>query len=96
MQFFHTLYANTASTMSFDLGSHGDQHFGQVWDFRFLRGVFQNGFAFCQSSCHEKVFGACDCHHVGSNTRTMQTAAAIFQTRLHVAVLDINHRAHGL
>ena len=96
IQFFHTLDANAAGAMSFDLGAHGNQHFGQVRNFRFLGGVFQNGFALCQGRSHQKVFGAGDRHHVGGDTRTMQTGTAVFQTRQHVAVLDVNHRAHGL
>ena len=52
MQFFNALDANAAGTVTFDLGAHGNQHLGQVWNFRFLGSVFQNGFAFCQSSSH--------------------------------------------
>ena len=77
-------------------GAHGNQHLCEVWNLGLLGGVFKHRLALGQAGGHQKVFGAGDGHHVGGNTRTMQTGTAVFQTRQHVAVLDINHRAHGL
>ena len=42
----HALDVNAARAVAFNLRTHGDQHFGQVWNLGLLRGVFKHGVAF--------------------------------------------------
>ena len=96
MQRGDTLDVDAAGAVAFDLRAHGNQQLGQVGNLGFLRRVFQHGFALGQGGGHEEVFSARDGHHVGSDACALQTCAAVFQARHHVALLDINDRAHGL
>ena len=96
VQFFNALNVDATGPVAFNFRAHANEHFGQVRDFRLLGGVFQNSFAFSQSGCHQKVFCACDSHHVGGNARAFETRAAIDQTGHHITVLYIDLRTHGL
>ena len=96
VQALDALDANAARAMALDARAHADQQLGQVGDFGFLGGVFQHRLAFGQRSGHEEVLGSGDGHHVGGDARAAQAAAAGRQARHHVAVLDLDLRAHGL
>ena len=96
LQGLDTLNVNSAAAMAFNFGAHANQHFGQVGDFGFLRGVFEYRLALCQRSCHQKVFGSCDGDHVGGNACAFESSSAVGQTGHHVAMLNGNLGAHGL
>ena len=96
VQLVHTLDVDAAGAVAFDLGAHGDEQLGQVRNFGFLSGVFQHRFPLGQTRGHEEVLGARHRDHVGGDARTAQTRAPSRQLGQHVAVLDVDHRAHGL
>ena len=95
VQCLDALDADSAGAVALDARAHGDQHLGQVWNFGLLRRVFQNGFAFGQSSGHQEVLGAGHSNHVSGDARTFEARAPSAYARQHVTVLHHNVRAHG-
>ena len=59
-------------------------------------GVLQHGLALSQTSRHQQIFGAGDSDHVSGNACAFEPSESRLETRHHVTVLDIDHRAHGL
>ena len=96
LQTLYPLDVNATGAMAFDLGAHGNEHFCQIGNFRFLCSVFQHRFAFGQRCSHQKVFGAGDSHHVGGNACALQACARVFQLGHHVAVFHLDVSTHGL
>ena len=96
VQLLNTLDVDATGAVAFDLGTHGNQQLGQIGNLWLLGGVFQHSFALGQSCRHEEIFGASNGHHVSGNTCALQAATPVFQTRHHIALLHIDHRAHGL
>ena len=89
------LDANAAGAMAFNLCAHGDQHLGQVRNFRLLGGVFQHCLALGQRGSHEEVLGARHGDHVGGDACALQARPSCRQPGDHVAVLDHDLGAHG-
>ena len=92
----NALHMNSAGAVTFNLGAHGDEHFGQVWNFRLLGGVFQHRLTVSQSGGHEKVFGARHRDHVGGDASAFESRQTRLELGHHVAVLDFDVRTHGL
>jgi hypothetical protein len=96
VQTVHTLDADAASAVAFDLGAHFDQHLGQVRNLGLLGGVFEHRLAFGQGRGHHEVFSAGDGDHVGGDASAFEASAAFGQAGEHVAVVHRDDRTHGL
>ena len=96
VQALHTLDADAARAMAFDLRAHFDEHLGQVGNLGLLGGVFQHRLAFGQGRGHHEVFSAGDGDHVGGDARAFQARAALRQAGQHVAMVHRDDRTHGL
>ena len=95
VQLLDALDADAAGAVAFDLRAHGDQHLGQIRNFRLLRGVFEHRLALGQRSGHHEIFGARHGDHVGGDAGALQALPACGQLGDHVAVLDHDLGPHG-
>ena len=73
--------------------AHFAQQGDEIGDFRFSRGVFQNGFAFGQCRGHQNVFRAGDSDFLKDDVRASQ-AAAFRSAGFDVSVRGYNFCAH--
>ena len=96
VQALDALNPDAAGAVAFNFRAHLDEHFGQIADFRLLRGVFEDGFTLGERGSHQEVFRAGDRHHVGGDVGALQARLAFGQAGQHVAVLDDDMRAHRL
>ena len=96
VKLFHPFDGDAAAAVACDLGTHFDEHFGQIGNFRLLRGVFQHGDAISQGRRHQEIFGARDGNHVGGNVRAFQACLPGRQMRFGITVLHLDHSTHGL
>ena len=93
------LYATDAdarAAVAFDLCAHGDQHLGQVRDFRLLGRVLQNCLALSQGGGHQKILGAGDRDHVCGDVRAVQPRQARAQACHHITMFHCDVGTHGL
>ena len=96
VELFHPFDGDAAAAVACDLGAHFDEHFGQIANFRLLRGIFQYGDAISQGRSHQEVFGTRNGNHVCGNVRAFQACLPGWQMRFDIAVLHLDHRTHGL
>ena len=94
LQCIHALNTDAAGAVAFNLGTHLDEHLGQVWNFWFLGRVFENGFTLRQRCSHQKILGASYGHHVGGNACTLEPRASLWQLGQHVAMFHRYFRTH--
>ena len=92
-QFFDAANAQRGGGVAFDARAHFTQHFDQVGDLRFARGVVENGFAFGECRGHQNIFGSGYRDFFESDIRAFE-AAVIGYFSFDVAVRGGDHRSH--
>ena len=74
VQFFDTANAQRGGAIACNLRAHFAEHFDQVGDFRFARGVVEDGFAVGERGGHQNIFGAGYGDFVESDIRALEAA----------------------
>ena len=88
----HALDDDAIGTGTVNVRTHGDQEIGQIYDFRFARGILEHRLAVGEAGGHHQIFGAGDGHGLEHQPRTLEPLRA----RADVAALDVYVRAHRL
>jgi len=91
VEFGDALDFNGGGSCTLDLRAHGNQHCGEVGDFRLARAVLEDGLAVGESGGHEKVFGAGDGDLVEDDVCALEAVCTSFE----VAVVLRDGGAHG-
>ena len=89
----NAFHRNSGGTTTRNTRAHSIEHVAQVNDFRFTRGVVDNGFALRHHRCHQHVFRGTYAGKIERNVRTTQT---IGRLRLQVAMLHFKANAQLL
>src|ERR1700689_3987467 len=89
MQARDALNAKRGSTHTFDLRAHFYQELGEIGDFRFERGIFEDRFTLGQNRSRQNIFCAGDSNFRKAESGATKALAAGF----HIAMFDGNLRA---
>ena len=93
VKFLFSAHANCGGSRALDVRSHLNQQFREVCNFRFARGVLDEGFALGQGRRHQNVLRSGDGNFVEENVAARQASSAR-SARFHVAVGHPDFGAH--
>ena len=87
-QLLDTFDTDDIRPCAFDVCTHGIQERHEIHDLRLFRCIFNDGTAFCRSSCHEDILCRTDTREIEINGRALQPLRCI-SFDIAVAYIDL-------